>query len=193
MIIYSDAILIEGLKEQRTCCIRHLYKEFFPLAKSIVERNSGNIEDAEDVFQDGIVVLYQKVLAGNINLDCSLKTYFYSICKNIWLQRLDRKWRLLFNECIAEEPYESYDVFDKEILEEEVEKKRLFEKHFLSLPLKCQKVLKLFLHDIPLKDIAAMMGYKNEEYAKTRKYMCKNNLRKRILKDPKCKPYLNYD
>jgi RNA polymerase sigma factor (sigma-70 family) len=193
MIIYSDEILIKGLKEQQTSCIRQLYKEFFPLAKSIVERNSGSIEDAEDVFQDGMVVLYQKSLSGKIILDCSLKTYFYSICKNIWKQRLDRKWRLLFGDNVAEEPYESYEHFTREIREEELEKKRLFQKHFLGLPSACQKVLELFLLNTPLKDIATMMGFKNEEYAKTRKYMCKNMLRKRIMNDPKCKSYLNHE
>jgi hypothetical protein len=39
----------------------------------------------------------------------------------------------------------------------------------------------------PLKTIAGMMGFKNENYAKARKYMCKNMLRKRILNDPSCK------
>ena len=193
MINHSDEILIKGLKEQRTSCIRQIYKEYLPLAKSIVERNSGNNEDAEDVFQDGLVILYKKISGGNLTLNCSLKTYFYAICKNIWFQRLDRKWRILYEENMAEEPVESYEVFVREIKEAELEKKRLFQKHFLSLPSKCQKVLELFLLDTPLKEIASMMGFKNEEYAKTRKYMCKNMLRKRIMNDPKCKPYLNHE
>ena len=193
MIRYSDETLIKGLKEQRYSCIRQIYKDYLPLAKSFVQKNSGNNEDAEDVFQDGLVILYQKISIENITLNCSLKTYFYAICKNIWLQRLERKWRLLFEENIAEEPSESYILFKNEIKESELEKQRLFQKHFLTLPSKCQKVLELFLHDTPLKEIAAMLGFKNEEYAKSRKYMCKNMLRKKIMNDPKCKPYLNHD
>jgi len=193
MIKYSDEILINGLKEQRTSCIRRIYKDYLPLAKSIVEKNSGNSADAEDVFQDGLVILYKKITVENITLNCSLKTYFYAICKNIWLQRLDRKWRLHYVENMTEEASESYELFTKEIKEAELEKKRLFQKHFLTLPMKCQKVLELFLLDTPLKEIAAMMGFKNEEYAKTKKYMCKNMLRKRIVNDPKCKPFLNHE
>jgi RNA polymerase sigma factor (sigma-70 family) len=187
-----DIKMMNGLREQRNNCIRQMYREYLPVAKSIVEKNSGTNEDAEDVFQDSLVILYTKVSNGPITLNCSLKTYFYSICQNIWRQRLDRKWRIQLEESMAEEPDEMYEIFSAEIKEEEMEKSRLLRYHFLTLPAKCQKVLELFLHDTPLKEIASRLGYKNEEYAKARKYMCKNMLRKRIMDDPRCKPFLNH-
>ena len=103
MISLTDEVLIKGLKEQNSRCIKYLYREYFPLAKSIVERNSGNYEDAEDLFQDSIVVLYKRITKDNVTLKCSLKTFFFGICKNLWNQRLDRKWRLLYSESMAEE------------------------------------------------------------------------------------------
>jgi len=193
MINFSDEVLIKGLKDQNSRCIRYLYKEYFPLAKSIVERNSGNYEDAEDLFQDSVVVLYKRLTNENINLKCSLKTFFFGICRNLWMQRLDRKWRLLYSESMAEEPAGSYEITDKEFSEEILEKKRLFQKHFLTLPMRCQKILLLYLKDLPLRKIAEELGMKNEEYAKARKYSCKNMLRKRIMNDPQCKPYLTYE
>jgi RNA polymerase sigma factor (sigma-70 family) len=193
MIYLKDEELINGLKEQNSQCIKYLYKEYFPLAKSIVERNSGSYEDAEDIFQDSIVVLYKRLTKENITLKCTLKTFFFGICKNLWMQRLDRKWRLLYSENMAEEPSGSYEITDKEFSEELLEKKRLFHKHFLTLPHRCQKILLLYLQNLPLKKIADELGLKNEEYAKSRKYSCKNILRKRILNDPQCKPYLTYE
>jgi RNA polymerase sigma factor (sigma-70 family) len=193
MIYLTDEVLIKGLKEQNSRCIRYLYKEYFPLAKSIAERNSGNYEDAEDLFQDSMVVLYKRISKDNVNLKCGLKTFFFGICKNLWMQRLDRKWRLLYSENMAEEPVGSYELADKEFSEEILEKKRLFHKHFLTLPRRCQKILLLYLEDLPLKKIAEKLGMKNEEYAKARKYSCKNMLRKRIMNDPQCKPYLTYE
>ena len=193
MINLTDEELIKGLKEKNSKCIKYLYKEFFPLAKSIVERNSGNYEDAEDLFQDSMVVLYKRLTKENITLKCGLKTFFYGICKNLWMQRLDRKWRLLYSESMAEEPAGSYEIIDREFSEEILEKKRLYQKHFLTLPKRCQKILLLYLKDLPLKQIADELGLKNEEYAKARKYSCKNMLRKRIMNDPQCKPYLNND
>jgi RNA polymerase sigma factor (sigma-70 family) len=193
MIYLTDEVLIKGLKEQNSRCIKYMYRQYFPLAKSIVERNSGNYEDAEDVFQDSIVVLYKRITIDNVTLKCSLKTFFFGICKNLWMQRLDRKWRLLYEESMAEEPAESYEITDKELNEEMLEKKRLYLKHFFTLPHRCQKILKLYLKDLTFKEIANELHMKNEEYAKCRKYQCKEMLKKRIKNDPACKPYLNYD
>jgi RNA polymerase sigma factor (sigma-70 family) len=193
MTFMTDEALIRGLKEQNSGCFKYLYKEYFPLAKSIVERNSGSYEDAEDIFQDSIVVLYKRLTKENITLKCSVKTFFFGICKNLWMQRLDRKWRLLYSENMAEEPTGSYEIIDKEFSEEILEKKRLFQKHFLTLPHRCQKILLLYLKNLPLRKIAEELGLKNEEYAKSRKYNCKNILRKRIMNDPQCKPYLTYE
>jgi len=186
----TDEILIKGLKEQDSTSIKYIYREFFPLAKSIVERNSGNYQDAEDLFQDSMVVLYKRLTREEITLKCTLKTFFFGICKNLWMQRLDRKWRLRFSENMAEEPVESYEITDREFNEEILEKKRLYLKHFFALPHRCQKILMLFLMEIPLKEMAGRLNLKNEEYAKSRKYQCKEILRKRIKNDPECKPYL---
>ncbi len=193
MIYFSDEVLLKGLKERRTDCIRQLYREFFPIAKSIVERNSGNYEDAEDVFQDSIVVLYQKISNGTIEIKCSLKTYFYSICRNIWRQRLDRKWRLVYHDDFVNEPQEDYEPEIFKVDEKKLERSRLFQMYFLTLPKDCQKVLTLFMENVSLKEIARTMGFKDESYAKTRKYLCKNMLRKRIMKDPNFKRFFQHE
>ena len=44
-----------------------------------------------------------------------------------------------------------------------------------------------------LKEIAEEMGFKTEKYAKTRKYLCKEELKKRIINDPKCQKFLSDD
>ena len=193
MINISDDAILKGLKEKKSDSIRFLYREYFPMAKSIVEKNSGSYEDAEDVFQDGIIVLYQKILAGPLTLNCSLKTFFFSICRNIWMQRLDRKWRLLYQDDLVSEAIEDYDAVPIEVNEEKLEKTRLYQLHFLSLPSDCQKILKMFLSRISLKEISDRMGFKDVHYAKTRKYLCKNMLRKKILKDPRYKMFLHYE
>jgi len=193
MIDFSDDAILRGLKEKKSDSIRFLYREYFPLAKSIVEKNSGSHEDAEDVFQDGIIVLYQKILSGPLILNCSLKTFFFSICRNIWMQRLDRKWRLLYQDELVSEAIEEYEAVALEVNEEKLEKTRLYQLHFLSLPADCQKILKMFLSGISLKEIQECMGFKDVTYAKTRKYLCKNMLRKKILKDPRYKMFLHYE
>jgi len=191
---YSDETIINGLRQKETACIKVLYKEFFPIVRSIVERNSGNHQDAEDVFQDGLIVLYKRVNSPSFTLYCSLKTYFYAICKNIWLQRLERKYRLLYQaDFEVHEDKGEYSVEAHQLKEQNLEKMRLYQHHFLTLPQDCQSLLTLFFRKIPLKEIAKILGLKDEVYAKTRKYLCKNMLRRRILNDPNCQQFLEYD
>jgi RNA polymerase sigma factor (sigma-70 family) len=187
---YSDEELLTGLRERDSVSITELYRVLYPVARTIVEKNSGSREDTEDVFQDGIFVLYRNVSKGEIRLECTLKTYFYSICWKIWMQRLDRKWRMKYQSEIIQEPEEDYTVQDPDSDEVKLEQTRLYRHHFLLLPNDCQQVLRLFFCRTPLKDIALIMGFRDETYAKTRKYLCKNMLRKRILQDPRCKPLL---
>ncbi len=193
MIYFTDSAVIKGLREKRADCIRYLYREFFPLAKSFVTKNSGTFQDAEDVFQDGIVVLFQKSMDSDLNLKCSLKTYFYSICRNIWMQRLDRKWRLLYQDNFVNEAEGSYETEITEVDEEKLERTRIYQLHFLSLPHDCQRILLLFLKKTPFREIAISLGFRDDQAVKTRKYLCKNMLRRRILRDPKCKNLIRHE
>ena len=74
-----------------------------------------------------------------------------------------------------------------------MEKLRLYQQHFLTLSNDCQKILILFMKKMSSKAIAEEMGFKNEKYAKTRKYLCKEELKKRIINDPKCQKFLSND
>jgi RNA polymerase sigma factor (sigma-70 family) len=193
MLYYSDAELLQGLKQRDPQILNYLYKEFHPIAKSIVERNSGNREDTKDVLQDSIIVIYKKISAGDLDIKCSLKTFFYSVCRNIWNQRLDRKWRMVYQREMANEESEDYEQEFFKVDEEMLEKLRLFHHHFLKLPHDCQLILKLFMAKSPLKEIAKVVGLKDESYVKTRKYLCKNMLRKRIMIDPAFKNIFRND
>jgi hypothetical protein len=46
------------------------------------------------------------------------------------------------------------------------------------------------MNKVPLREIAEIMGFKTEKYAKTRKFMCKEKLKNAIISDPNCKKFL---
>ncbi len=189
MTFYTDEAIIHGLMKRDSGIIRYIYKEYYPTIKFLITTNSGTETDAEDVFQDALVVLYRKIARENLVLTSSFKTFLYSICRNLWLQRLDR--RVFSNEFLElEDLGESHDNLFSEPPEDDQEKYRLFQQHFLGLSEDCQKVLRLFLNKISLKEIAEIMGFKTEKYAKTRKFMCKEKLKNSIINDPSFKKYL---
>jgi RNA polymerase sigma factor (sigma-70 family) len=186
MIYYSDEDILRGLKVQDRSVVNYVYKEFFPTIKYLITTNSGSEIDAEDVFQDALVIIFKKVRSDGLVLTSSFKTYLYSVCRNLWLQRLDKK--AFSSEFLElENLNELQDTIQFEFADTENEKYKLFQQHFLDLGEDCQKVLKLFLQKVPLKEIADIMGFKSEKYAKTRKFMCKEKLKQQILNDPRFK------
>ena len=190
MIHYSDEAILEGLRLRSDYIINFIYKEFFPLIRFLVTENGGLDEDAEDIFQDGIIILYSKISLNQLILTSSFKTYMYSVCRNLWLQKLNKR-KAIFDKLTD---VEDFIDFPDEALQEanirETEMHRIIQIHFLSLPEDCQKVLKLFIKNIPLREIAGIMGFKTENYAKTRKYLCKQELKKRIADDPRSQKFL---
>jgi RNA polymerase sigma factor (sigma-70 family) len=193
MIHYSDEAILEGLRLRSDYIINFIYKEFFPLIKFLVTENGGADEDAEDIFQDGIIILYNKISLNQLVLSSSFKTYMYSICRNLWLQKLNKRKAIYEKLSDVEEFIDLPKDMLQEASIEEAEMHRIIQIHFLSLPDDCQKVLKLFIKNIPLREIAGIMGFKTENYAKTRKYLCKEDLKKRIADDPRSQKFIKND
>lgn len=185
MIHYSDEAILEGLRLRSDYIINFAYKEFFPLIKFLVTDNGGSGEDAEDIFQDGIIILYSKISLNQLTLTSSFKTYMYSVCRNLWLQKLNKRKAIFDRLRDVEEFIDLPQDMLQETSMEEIEMHRIIQIHFLALPEDCQKVLKLFIKNVPLREIAGIMGFKTENYAKTRKYLCKQDLKKRIADDPR--------
>jgi len=193
MIHYSDEAILEGLRLRSDYIINFTYKEFFPLVRFLVAENGGSGEDAEDIFQDGIIILYNKISLNQLTLTSSFKTYMYSVCRNLWLQKLNKR-KAIYDKL---NDVDEFIDLPKDLFQEasiaEAELHRIIQIHFLSLPDDCQKVLRLFIKNIPLREIAGIMGFKTENYAKTRKYLCKQDLKKRIADDPRSQKLLNYE
>ncbi len=191
MIHYSDEAIVEGLRLRSDYIINFVYREYFPIIKYLVNENSGSDEDAEDIFQDGLIIIYKKITDNQLTLTSSFKTYMYSVCRNLWLQKLNKRKNVLDKISDVEDYIDLPNDIKHEISSQEVELHRLVQIHFLTLSEDCQKILRLFMKDVSLREIGNIMGFKTEKYAKTRKYMCKEELKKRIADDPRCQKFFN--
>lgn len=193
MIHYSDEAIIEGLRLRSDYIIKYIYQGIFPMILFMVTKNNGSEEDAEDNFQDSLIVVYKKIKANELDLSCSFRTYIYSVSRNLWLQKLSKRKQFSTQFADVEDYINMYEEDIQEKNNNEIEKFRLYQQHFLTLSSDCQKVLQLFMKKLSLKEIAEEMGFKTEKYAKTRKYLCKEELKKRIINDPKCQKFLSDD
>jgi len=187
MRVFSDEELLDGLLADNDGALNYIYKNFHPAIKRFILKNSGSAEDADDIFQDAMVVIFRKVRDEGLQLDCSLKTFLYSVCRNLWLQKLEKSKGIGVTSEEIENHIELSDEMLFDFFDEENVKIKLIQDYFLELSPDCKKVLLMFFNGVSLKEIALQMGYKTEKYAKTRKFLCKENLKKKIKNDPQSK------
>lgn len=165
----SDKTLLDKLKAEDRSSFELLYKFYFPTVASYIKKNLGNKEDAEDIFQEAIIVLVQKVRSPDFVLTSSLKTYLYAISKNIWLKRLrDRKIKIEDSELdLTTYETESFEIEHEKSKEEKVHN------WLLKITKNCQNILKaLFFYEEPMDSLIVKMGWKNKHTASNQKHKC---------------------
>lgn len=185
MIHFSDTAIVEGLKLNSDYIIKHVYKEFFPTIKYLIKKNTGNEEDAEDIFQESLMIVLKNIQRDDFMLSCSFLTYLYSISRNLWMQRLKSKKKGVDSFEILEKFINIGESSTIDMAEVEQLRYKIYREHFETLEKDCQQILLLSLQRYSSKDIADTMGYSSENYAKTKKYNCKERLKKAIMEDPR--------
>ncbi|MFT3909308.1 MAG: sigma-70 family RNA polymerase sigma factor [Ferruginibacter sp.] len=160
----TDKEIIEHLRNNKyTAALKGMYN-ILPHAKKYIKANSGTTDDAEDIFQDALVILYKKVQSENFILSVPLKTYLLAIVKNCWLQELRRRKKLPVDDSAS-------DVAIDELNEEPgfIFAKAAFE----LLGEKCRQLLIMFYFKKEgYKKIAAALAFSDEKTAKNQKYRC---------------------
>lgn len=172
--------LVRGVVENDLAILRRIYHESLPEVIKYVKRNSGTEEDGKDVFQEGILVIFRKASAGDLELTTSFHNFLFTICKRVWLKKLRKRTgkEVPFDE-VLEYSYE--DNLEEAFLKSQ--KWELFNKRFMDLSEECRQVLKMLFNKVSGKEIAEKMGY-TEDYAKRKKYKCKQSLADLIKSDP---------
>lgn len=168
--------LLQGLAQNDRKAIETLYKENFNLIQAMVLNNNGSAEDAKDIFQEAMVVLYQKVQSGTFELNCRVQTFVYSVCRRLWLKRLMQQSKYSLHENAEE-----LVVVDEEVGEHEKRDAEftLMEKAMGNLGEPCKSLLEAFyFQKRNMQEIAGDFGYTNPENAKTQKYKCLVRLKK---------------
>ncbi len=147
--------------------LEFLYKKYYRMMTKMVISNSGTEEEARDIYQEALIVFWQKAVSGKLVLTSKMSTYIYSICQNLWRKELDRKKRL---------SNEEKDVSVTPDTETE-ERNKIIARCINQLGETCRKVLMYYYFDeLSMQEIAERMGFANTDTAKTKKYKCKQKL-----------------
>ena len=169
--------LLEGLALGDKKAVETIYKDNFNMVQSLVINNNGSAQEAKDIFQEAMIVLLQKARSGSFELNCQIKTYVYSVCRRIWLKKLQQYNRYtnevegMVGTVPVEEDVEEYEKRDQEFA--------MMEKAISSLGEPCKSLIEAFyIQKRNMQDIASQFGYTNADNAKNQKYKCLMRLKK---------------
>ncbi|MFN8239485.1 MAG: RNA polymerase sigma factor [Bacteroidales bacterium] len=178
---FSDKAIIEGIRLQDDSVLNYLYDHYFQMVKNHVIRNSGSEEDVSDVFQETIITIYQKITDNNFELTTEFKGYFFGVARNTWnsIYRQQNKTEDLTIDVPEDDEEENNDPMFS----------RIMARAFSRLKPESQEVLRLYYDGVSYEEIAVRMNYKNEVYARRKKYLSKEELMELVKEDPE---YIEY-
>ncbi|HMO60522.1 MAG TPA: sigma-70 family RNA polymerase sigma factor [Ferruginibacter sp.] len=173
----KDQLLLKGLAQSDKEAVEAIYRDNYNIIQSFILNNNGSVDEARDIFQEAMVVLYEKSKDPSFSLSCQIKTYVYSVCRRLWLKRLQQLNRFTTQV----ESMEDIVPVEEEL--EEHEKKNteflLMEQALGKIGEPCKSLLDAYyLQKKSMMDIAGEFGYTNADNAKTQKYKCLVRLKK---------------
>lgn len=169
--------LLERLAQNDRQAAEAIYRQNYPMVEALVTQNNGSGDDARDIFQEAMVVLYEKACSGEFELNCQIRTYLYSVSRRLWLKRLARDKKYVGNiDALTDRVSVEEDM---RLHEQRNTELGVMEKALQNLGEPCKSLIRAFYIDKKsMSDIAAAFGYTNSDNAKTQKYKCLMRLKK---------------
>lgn len=177
----SDEKIIELLKVNKTDrAFSKLYIDF-PKVKKMILSKGGTKDDAQDIFQEALIILYNKVNQGDFKLTSKIGTYLYSVSRFLWKDQLIKNNKTVDSDFSNDQLIETNKEELEEIIKKE-EKLQVIEQVLKEISQKCQEIFELFyFKKLSMKDIAIKMKYTSERVARTQKYKCVEQAKKKII------------
>ncbi|AHF14144.1 RNA polymerase sigma factor [Niabella soli] len=176
-ILEQEILLLKGLARNDKKSTEEIYKQNYNLIQALVVNNNGTADDARDIFQESMVVLFEKARSGTFELNCQIRTYLYSVARRLWLKRLHQQNRFTEEWNDAGSLVKVDD--DMETHEQKDQEYDLMHHSIQHLGEPCKSLLEAFyFQKKSMQDIADAFGYTNAENAKTQKYKCLMRLKK---------------
>ncbi|GAB3423211.1 RNA polymerase sigma factor [Niabella aquatica] len=174
----QEISLLKGLARSDKKSVEIIYSQNYNLVQALVVNNNGTVDDAKDIFQEAMMVLFDKARSGDFELNCQIRTYLYSVARRLWLKKLSQG-----NRHVAEfdDTSETQVAVENDVVEHEQKDAEFDMMHtaISTLGEPCKSLLEAFyFKSHSMQDIAESFGYTNAENAKTQKYKCLMRLKK---------------
>ncbi len=183
---HPDQKYVEALLNNDPVVLEELYERFSGKIKWMILQNSGTETDAVDIFQDALMSIYNKAKTGDFELTCPMEAFLYLICKNKWLNVLNkRKTQKVTNTDTEGFNYIGEDSF--RLAEDCVmhqERSALLAEKLSEMGESCRNLLKLSWSGLSMDEVAKKLKV-SYAYARKKKSECMAKLITLVKQSPK--------
>ena len=177
---YTDSEIIECLRNRQSYVVRYLSDRYLPMIRLLVTRMGGTPEDARDIFQEGLMIMLEKIDNKEFALTCKFKTYLYCVCENLWKSVLVKRQaaaNYLVRRVEVEDQKDITELMDSNLCRE------IFISVFDTLNPVSKKILTLYWEEMSPQEIADKLGY-TYGYVRKKKCEAQAELTKKVKKHP---------
>ena len=177
---YTDDEIIKCLRNRQSYVVHYLSDRYMPMIRLMVYQKGGTLEDARDIFQDGLIIMLEKLDNQEFILTCKFKTFLYCVCENLWKSVLDKRQAAANYITRRSEPEHENDfteLIDHEMYQE------IFRNVFETLDPIGKKILKLYWQEMSPQEIADKLGY-TYGYVRKKKCEAQSELTEKVKKHP---------
>jgi RNA polymerase sigma factor (sigma-70 family) len=175
METHPDQQYISALCQGNPVLINEIYSRFSKNVLHWIVQNNGDSDDAQDVFQDALMAIYDRYCGRDFKLSGSFGALLMSICKRKWYDRLAQKKR---DEQIRKPEADRYEEEAPEV--EAAEEAILQQKRqaclgrvFSQLSEQCQQLLAMVTEGLAtVEQMAEQLGFSNANALYQSKHRC---------------------
>lgn len=183
---YTDNELIEMLKDSSDA-LTFIYEKHRDYCLKFMNSMFDDGGEIKDIYQDAVIVFYEKAISPEFNLTCSIQTYLNSICRNQVLVRLKRLKKIASASMMGNEGFleNITDWFDDShlVTNDRVAALKGILTEMKESTSKCYEILvRFFYQNQSMEKISQALGYTNADNAKNQKYRCQEKLKSEMFK-----------
>jgi RNA polymerase sigma factor (sigma-70 family) len=162
-----------------------LYANYAVKIRAMILKNSGTEVDAADIFQEALMAIYQRAKREHFILTCPLESYLYLVCKNRWINELNRRGVRKVTFTDTEGFSFGEDAFkEAEIVHNQFERRNLLLQMVKELSDGCRQVLELSWSGLSMNDVAKKL-HNTYGYVRKKKSECMGKLIELVKSSPR--------
>jgi RNA polymerase sigma factor (sigma-70 family) len=162
---------VKTLVSEREDLFVGLYKTAFPAIARYIHRKGGSLDEARDIFQDALIVYYEKSVQDPSGIQSSKEAYIFGIARHLWSKKF-RENNRLYDGDLSQQPNDE---------EPSVPSMERISRYLEVAGKKCMELLRAFYYDrLNMQETAAKFGFSGERSATVQKHKCIGKLRSEV-------------